>query len=81
MSEATLILPLEIQISALAPSVKEVYYTIRFKRLRAQDIQRKTNYSARTIRSAIRQLLDMHLISRIPNLNDLRCCFYEAVLQ
>lgn len=79
MSEATLTLPLEIQIAALNRSTQEVFYLLRNKTLKANDIQQRTTYSSRTIRSALRTLLDLNLVKKIPNLQDLRSCYYTTV--
>lgn len=79
MSEAIRNLPLEIQIGALSPSAREIFYLLRYKKLTPSQIQRKTTYSPRTVRFALRKLLDLRLVEKIPNLKDLRRISYRTV--
>ena len=80
MSDATYMLPLDVQIAALNRSTKDVYSLIKRKIYRVSDLQKKTNYSARTVRTALRQLMELNLIERIPNLTDMRSCYYKVTL-
>lgn len=77
MSDVAISLPVEIQVAALSPAVQDVYQILRTRKLKAIEIQRKTKYSPRTIRSALKTLLDLHLIYRRTDLNDLRSNFYQ----
>ena len=79
MSDVMVSLPVEIQVAALSPAVQDVYQILRNKKLKAVDIKRKTKYSARTIRSALKILLDLHLIYRSTDLKDLRSNFYQTL--
>jgi DNA-binding MarR family transcriptional regulator len=80
MSEIFYNRPLMISAETLNRSTRDVYYLIKRKQqINSNDIRRRTKYGDRTIRSAIRRLIDLRLIRRIPNLQDMRSCFYEAV--
>jgi DNA-binding MarR family transcriptional regulator len=68
----------DVIIFALNESAKDVFMTLRFKKLKVGDIERKTKYSPRTIRQAIRKLLDLNLITQIPDLSDFRSHYYAA---
>ena len=80
MSDVKLSLPLDIQVAALNRSTKDVYFLLKRRKFRSSELQRKTNYSARTVRTALRQLLEMNLIERIPNLSDMRSCYYKLAI-
>ena len=80
MSDVKIFLPLEIQVASLNRSTKDVYFLLKRRNFRSSELQRKTNYSARTVRTALRQLLEMDLIERIPNLSDMRSCYYKIAL-
>ena len=68
----------EIVVFALNESAKDVYMILRFRKLKVSDIERKTKYSPRTIRQAIRKLLDLRLIHQIPDMKDFRSHYYSA---
>ena len=80
MSDTKFFLPLDIQVAALNRSTKDVYFLLKRRNFRASELQRKTNYSARTVRTALRQLLELNLIERIPNLLDMRSCYYQVAI-
>ena len=63
--------------SNMPPSSLKVYQILRSaQRMRFNDIASQTNYSTRTVRYALRDLTDAGLISKIPDMNDLRRCYY-----
>lgn len=64
-------------VTALNKSVQEVFNTISDKQIKVKDIEKKTQYSPRTVRHALRTLLDLGLIIQIPDLGDLRSHFYS----
>ncbi|MFW9930366.1 MAG: hypothetical protein ACFFD1_13300 [Candidatus Thorarchaeota archaeon] len=73
-------IPLFYSVATLNKSTQDVYYVIRQKAMvDSAHLQKKTKYGSRTIRAAIRQLISLRLIRRIPNLHDMRSCYYEAV--
>ncbi|MFW9930365.1 MAG: hypothetical protein ACFFD1_13295 [Candidatus Thorarchaeota archaeon] len=78
MSNLEYSLPIDVQVASLNRSTKDVYNLLSRRSYRASELQAKTSYSARTIRSALRQLLILNLITRIPNLEDMRSCYYQA---
>ena len=65
-----------VMVLALNKSVQEVFNTISDKRIKVKDIEKKTHYSPRTVRHALRTLLDLDLIIQIPDLGDLRSHYY-----
>ena len=61
----------------MPPSSKRVYNIIQTgKQMRFKDIALKTKYSTRTVRYALRDLKDAGLIGQIPDMMDLRRCYY-----
>ena len=68
----------DVVVFALNESANDVYMILRFKKLKVTDIERKTKYSPRTIRQAIRKLLDLQLITQIPDMSDFRSHYYSA---
>jgi len=61
------------------PSAKTVYNLIKTKGpLTAKDIQNGCNLAPRTVRYALKILLDAHLIQRLPNLKDMRQNIYRT---
>ena len=65
-----------VMVLALNKSVQDVFNTISDKKIKIKDIEKCTNYSSRTVRNALRTLLDLGLITQIPDLRDLRSHFY-----
>ena len=63
-------------VLALNKSVQEVFSTISDKKIKVRDIEKRTKYSPRTVRHALRTLLDLGLILQIPDLGDLRSHYY-----
>jgi DNA-binding MarR family transcriptional regulator len=68
----------DVVVFALNESARDVYMILRFRKLKVNDIERKTKYSPRTIRQAIRKLLDLRLIHQIPDMSDFRSHYYSA---
>ena len=68
----------KIMIQSLNKSVQEIYKTITGNRIKVKDIEKRTTYSPRTVRHALRTLLDMDLIMQIPDLSDLRSHYYQT---
>ncbi|MFX1284645.1 MAG: winged helix DNA-binding protein [Promethearchaeota archaeon] len=61
----------------MPPSSKKVYNIILAgKQMRFKDITEQTKYSTRTVRYALRDLKDAGLIGQIPDMMDLRRCYY-----
>lgn len=67
-----------LMVQSLNRSVQEIYNTIAGSRIKVKDIEKRTTYSPRTVRHALRTLLDMDLIIQIPDLSDLRSHYYES---
>lgn len=63
----------------LPPSALKIYRIIESKRkVRVCEIEKNTTYSPRTVRNALRVLRNSNLITRIPNLHDMRCHYYAS---
>ena len=80
MSELFKPIPLVASPDTLNRSTRDVYYLIKRKQqIDSKGISRRTKYGDRTIRSAIKRLIDLRLVKRVPNLHDMRSCFYQAI--
>ena len=64
--------------TVLSRSTADVLYLLKKRPLNALEIQKKTKYSSRTIRTALKTLIDLKLVERNPNLQDMRTCYYHA---
>lgn len=71
----------QVMVLALKKSVQEVFNTITDKKIKVKDIEKKTRYSPRTVRHALRTLLDLGLIIQIPDLGDLRSHYYTHKIE
>ena len=80
MSEMFKPLPLITSVNTLNRSTRDVYYLIKRKQtIDSKGISRRTKYGDRTIRSALKRLIDLRLVTRVPNLQDMRSCYYRAI--
>ncbi|MFX1518612.1 MAG: winged helix-turn-helix domain-containing protein [Promethearchaeota archaeon] len=62
----------------IPPSAKVVYDLLRKNGpLTAKDILRQCDLAPRTVRYALKKLLDARMIKRLPNLNDMRQNVYQ----
>ena len=67
-------------ISVMSPSIQKVYAILKpGKKLRVSEIERKTNYSPRTVRQALVRLQMVNLVTQIPDMYDMRSHFYMAL--
>jgi len=67
-------------VSVMAPSTQKVYQALKAgKMMHVGDIESKTRYSPRTVRQALRQLKNANLISKIPDMMDMRRHYYVVV--
>ncbi len=67
-------------VSVMPPSVQKVFRALQSgKRMHVGDIESRTKYSPRTVRQALRQLKNAHLITQIPDMYDMRRHYYMAV--
>ena len=69
----------DIMIPALNQSIQDVYYAILNRKLKVHDIAKKTRYSTRTVRYAIKTLINLNVIVQIPDTKDLRSHYYRVV--
>ncbi len=64
----------------IPPSAKTVYDLIKDRGpITAKDIQNGCKLAPRTVRYALKILLDAHLIQRLPNLRDMRQNIYRTI--
>ncbi|UCG04160.1 MAG: ArsR family transcriptional regulator [Candidatus Heimdallarchaeota archaeon] len=64
-------------LNIMSPSAQIVYQVLRTReKLTTQQIVSQTRYSIRTIRYALRHLMNAHLIVQIPDIRDARRCYY-----
>ena len=62
----------------LAPSSLQIYKILQTrKQMTFKEITSQTKYSTRTVRYALRDLSDAGIIGKIPDMTDLRRCFYS----
>ena len=67
------------KVSHLPKSAREIYFLLRTNgALKPQEIGNHTTLSNRTIRYALKLLIDDMLIRRVPDLHDLRTHFYTV---
>lgn len=67
----------QVMLLSLNKSVQEIYQSISGKKMKVKELEKKSRYSPRTVRHALRTLLDMKLIILIPDLTDLRSHYYQ----
>jgi len=68
-----------INVDHLPKSAREIYFVLRENgALKPQEIGNHTTLSNRTIRYALKILVDDMLIRRVPDLHDLRTHFYAV---
>lgn len=67
----------QVMLLSLNKSVQEIYQSISGKKMKVKELEKKSRYSPRTVRHALRTLLDMKLIIQIPDLTDLRSHYYQ----
>ena len=65
-------------LSILPPSAQKIFKIIQMeKQMYASEIKARTNYSSRTVQSALRQLKKTRLIEQAPNMLDMRRHVYK----
>ncbi|MHA2246974.1 MAG: hypothetical protein ACXADY_18670 [Candidatus Hodarchaeales archaeon] len=66
-------------LNVMPPSAQIVYQILRtHKTLSSKELLSETQYSIRTIRYAIRRLMNAQMIIQIPDMTDTRRCFYAV---
>ena len=68
-----------VMVQALNKSVQDVYFIVLGKKMKVREIEKKSKYSSRTIRHALKTLTELKLIEQIPDLGDLRSHYYRGV--
>ncbi|MFW9903632.1 MAG: winged helix-turn-helix domain-containing protein [Candidatus Thorarchaeota archaeon] len=62
----------------MPPSSLKIYKILQSQRqMTFKEITSQTDYSTRTVRYALRDLSDAGLIGKIPDITDLRRCYYS----
>lgn len=68
------------EVRKIPPSARVVYDLLKSNGpLTAKDILRECNLAPRTVRYALKKLLDAKMIKRLPNLNDMRQNVYRLL--
>ena len=68
---------IQMPILKLSPSIQQIYYILKEQgRQTPKEILSKTSYAPRTLRYALKKLLELNLIKKIPNFEDLRQNYY-----
>ena len=65
-----------LMIQALNQSVQDVYYILLNRKMKVGDIAKRSRYSPRTVRHALKTLSNLRLVSQIPDMSDLRSHYY-----
>ncbi len=65
-----------LMIQALNRSVQEIYHILLNRKLKVSDIAKRSRYSPRTVRHALKTLSNLQLITQIPDMSDLRSHYY-----
>ena len=60
-------------------STQIIYSLLESRPMKVADIKQKTNYSDRTIRVSLQVLLDLQLIRKYQDLDDIRSSFYQVI--
>lgn len=63
-------------VSSLSPATRHVYFITISKKRKVTDIEKKSGLHPRTVRKALKQLLDLKLVIRVHDLYDTRSHFY-----
>ncbi|MHA2226749.1 MAG: hypothetical protein ACXAC8_16170 [Candidatus Hodarchaeales archaeon] len=64
-------------VKIMPPSAQKVYQTLEeCNKLSSNDLVKKTRYSPRMVRYALRQLKDAQLIVQLTDMADTRRCYY-----
>lgn len=71
------ILPIYENVAKVPKSARVIFELLQHEgSLKPDSISQKTLLSARTVRYALKKLMEKNLISRNPDLNDLRSHYY-----
>lgn len=69
---------METPLIKLSPSIKQIYYILKEQGPQTpKEISAKTSYAPRTLRYALKKLLELNLIKKTPNFEDLRQNYYK----
>ena len=72
---------MQLEILKLSPSIQEIYYILKQNGPQTpKEISAQTSYAPRTLRYALKKLLELHLIKKSPNFEDLRQNFYKILV-
>ena len=71
-------LKIDLQLGVLPPCTRKVYSLLKEGSFKLNDIERKTTYTARSIRSSLKLLVNMDLVDKSYDFKDLRSFYYRA---
>ncbi|OLS19791.1 MAG: hypothetical protein HeimC3_44120 [Candidatus Heimdallarchaeota archaeon LC_3] len=69
---------IDLQLGVLPPCTQKVYSLLKERSFKINDLERKTTYTSRSIRSSLKILVNMDLIDKLYDFNDLRSFYYKA---
>ena len=69
---------IDLQLGVLPPCTRKVYSILKEGSFKLNDIERKTSYTSRSIRSSLKLLVNMDLVDKSYDFNDLRSFYYKA---
>lgn len=72
---------MQLEMLKLSPSIQEIYYILKENGPQTpKEISAQTSYAPRTLRYALKKLLELQLIKKSPNFEDLRQNFYKIIV-
>ncbi|MHA1984681.1 MAG: hypothetical protein ACW967_10025 [Candidatus Hodarchaeales archaeon] len=78
MSEAKEETVTDLQLATLPPCAQQVYLILKDGIFKPTEIEKKMDYSSRSIRSALKMLHKVDLVEKLSNFKDLRIYYYKA---
>ncbi|MFX1449398.1 MAG: winged helix-turn-helix transcriptional regulator [Promethearchaeota archaeon] len=71
----------QLELIKLSPSIQQIYYILKQNGAQTpKEISAQTSYAPRTLRYALKRLLELHLIKKAPNFDDLRQNYYKIIV-
>ncbi|MHA2104358.1 MAG: hypothetical protein ACW981_13105 [Candidatus Hodarchaeales archaeon] len=69
---------IDLRLAVLPPCAKEIFLILKKEQLKPADLQQRTNYSIRTVGTALKILTNVNLICKYRDLNDFRSYYYKV---
>ncbi|MHA1989824.1 MAG: hypothetical protein ACW981_03105 [Candidatus Hodarchaeales archaeon] len=78
MSEAKEETVTDLQLATLPPCAQQVYSILKDGTFKPTEIEKRMDYSSRSIRSALKMLHRVDLVEKLCDFKDLRIYYYRA---